>query len=412
MNGNSMPEGWERIRLGNQRIASIIMGQSPSSSSYNSDGAGLPFYQGKADFGMKHPTPTKWCSSPSRVAQAGDILISVRAPVGDVNIATEKCCIGRGVGAIRHGAEADGDFLFYALLCERERIAGLGTGAIFASINKNILYDFELDIPPLPEQHAIAGVLSKLQGAVEAQDKIIATLKELKAATLAKLFREGLRGQVETTETAYGPIPDHWPVSRLDQCAEVQTGVAKGKKLNGGQLVERPYLRVANVQDGYLDLREIKVIQLRASEVDRFSLRDGDVLLTEGGDFDKLGRGFIWHEQVKNCVHQNHIFAVRTKRALMLPEFLAYLIQSPYGKAYFLNVAHKTTNLACINSTKLKEFPVLLPPIEEQREIASSVAAIDHSIDAETQKQEALNRLFSSMLHILMSGELRLGIGG
>jgi type I restriction enzyme S subunit len=266
---------------------------------------------------------------------------------------------------------------------------------------------FVFDVPPLPEQRAIARVLSKLQEAVEVQDRIIATLKELKAATLAKLFREGLRGQVETTETAYGEIPAHWSVSRLDQCAEVQTGVAKGRKLNGGHLVERPYLRVANVQDGYLDLREIKVIQLRASEVDRFTLRDGDVLLTEGGDFDKLGRGFIWHEQVKDCVHQNHIFAVRTQHALMLPDFLTYLIQSPYGKAYFLNVAHKTTNLACINSTKLKEFPVLLPPIKEQTEVASSVASIDHCIDAATQKREALNRLFSSLLHLLMTGEVR-----
>ena len=110
---------------------------------------------------------------------------------------------------------ADGNFLFYALMREKERLAGVRYGSHFGSINKNVLYDFELDIPSLPEQEAIAGVLSKLQGAVEAQDKIIATLKELKAATLAKLFREGLRGE-PLKETEIGEIPESWEMLRLD----------------------------------------------------------------------------------------------------------------------------------------------------------------------------------------------------
>src|SRR5262245_32965572 len=168
-------------------------------------------------------------------------------------------------------------------------------------------------------------------------------------------------------ETPFGTLPAHWRVIPLEQCAVVQTGVAKGRKLDPGGTVTVPYLRVANVQDGFLDLSEIKEITIRKSEVNRFALQDGDVLLTEGGDFDKLGRGFIWRDQIRGCVHQNHIFAVRSKRELLDPEFLAYLVQSSYGKAYFLSVAHKTTNLACINTTKLKALPAPIPPKGEQR---------------------------------------------
>ena len=169
----------------------------------------------------------------------------------------------------------------------------------------------------------------------------------------------------------------------------MQTGVAKGRSLNGAEVISVPYLRVANVQDGYLDLTEIKNIEIRRSELPRFSLRVGDVVLTEGGDFDKLGRGFIWNGEIAGCVHQNHIFAARANRSMILPEFLAYLTQSPYGKAYFLSVAHKTTNLACINTTKLKAFPALVPPLQDQQQIVHALTAVDRKIAVEGQRRTA-----------------------
>ncbi|MCZ7583328.1 MAG: restriction endonuclease subunit S [Deltaproteobacteria bacterium] len=261
--------------------------------------------------------------------------------------------------------------------------------------------------PPLPEQRVIAAVLAKVQAGIETQRRIVATLKELKAATMAKLFREGTRAANRDTASRYGEFPANWEQLTLDRCAFVQTGIAKGRRLNGSDVVEKPYLRVANVQDGYLDLNEIKTIQLRESEVERFSLRYGDVLLTEGGDFDKLGRGFIWRDQVKNCVHQNHIFAVRTDSSRLLSEFFTYLIQSPYGKAYFLSVAHKTTNLACINTTKLRSFPVIVPPIDEQHEIAEVLGLIDKKIEIQNQVLSGTQTLFTAMLHLLMTGEIR-----
>ncbi|WP_051503197.1 restriction endonuclease subunit S [[Scytonema hofmanni] UTEX B 1581] len=130
------------------------------------------------------------------------------------------------------------------------------------------------------------------------------------------------------------------------------------------------------------------------------------MVLTEGGDPDKLGRGFIWEGQIPNCIHQNHIFAVRTYREILLPEYLAYLVQSDYGKAYFLSVAHRTTNLASINSTKLKAFPTLVPNISEQKRIVTILQICDRKIQALEKEIALIDELFHAMLEQLMTGKI------
>jgi type I restriction enzyme S subunit len=256
------------------------------------------------------------------------------------------------------------------------------------------------------EQKKIAAVLLKIQRAIETQDKIIQSLRDLKKSTMQHLFTHGLRGE-KTKMTEFGPIPANWRIEILRDCATVQTGVAKGRKIAEHEALELPYLRVANVQDGHLDLTEMKTIRLRQSERSRFSLQDGDVVLTEGGDFDKLGRGFVWEGQIPDCVHQNHVFAVRADCKLLRPHFLAYLAQSSYGKAYFLKIAHKTTNLACINTTKLKRLPVPIPDRAEQDEIVASISTVDARTFHHESKKASLQDLFKTTLNKLMTGDIR-----
>src|SRR5262249_55246710 len=160
-------------------------------------------------------------------------------------------------------------------------------------------------------------------------------------------------------------LPEEWKIKELGELATVQTGLAKGKN-HIKDPISLPYLRVANVQDGYIDLSDVKTIEVSKADVERYRLRPNDVLMTEGGDFDKLGRGHVWRAQIDPCLHQNHIFAVRPKPEVLKPEFLAALSASPYGKRYFLSCAKQSTNLASINSTQLKQFPVLIPPMCEQ----------------------------------------------
>ncbi|MCX4236474.1 hypothetical protein [Streptomyces ortus] len=179
----------------------------------------------------------------------------------------------------------------------------------------------------------------------------------------------------------------------LEALAEITGGVALGGGAPGGA-VELPYLRVANVQDGYIDTHDVKTVGVPASAVRRFRLMRGDVLLTEGGDLDKLGRGAVWDGRIDPCLHQNHIFKVRCDRAKLLPEFLSLYMASGEGKSFFLRVAKQTTNLASISSSQLKAMPVPVHSLAGQRRIVDvieTVSAQERAIEASIAKLEAFS---------------------
>jgi len=196
-------------------------------------------------------------------------------------------------------------------------------------------------------------------------------------------------------------LPTGWERKRLDKVAVIQTGIAKNQN-SKQEAIELPYLRVANVQDGYLDLSEIKTIKVHKDRADRYRLENGDVLLTEGGDFDKLGRGAVWEGQIQNCVHQNHVFAVRPNKHELLPSFLSAQTGSSYGKRYFLSCSKQSTNLASINSSQLKAFPVLLPPIPEQKAIADLLSTWDEAIEKTERLIQAKEKRFEQLLNDLI----------
>lgn len=168
-----IPVDWQVVKLGN--VASINMGQSPSSSNYFDYENGLPFFQGKTEFGDKYPSIGKWCNSPTKIAEKGDILISVRAPVGDINIAPARCCIGRGLAAIR-GTQSDNIFLFFLMNYYKKTLAQVGQGGTFEAINRDVLYELLIPFPPLPEQKKIAEILTRvdeeIDKAVENREKM------------------------------------------------------------------------------------------------------------------------------------------------------------------------------------------------------------------------------------------------
>jgi type I restriction enzyme, S subunit len=191
-------------------------------------------------------------------------------------------------------------------------------------------------------------------------------------------------------------IPSHWNIRSLKRMTTIQTGITLGKDYDG-DLIERPYLRVANVQDGRLDLEDVTTIEVPAEVAKRVELQAADVLMTEGGDLDKLGRGFLWNGEIEGCLHQNHIFALRCLRHKLNPTFLTYLTASRYGRNYFEATGKRTTNLASTNSTKVGLLPVPLPPIDEQRRIVSyldaSCTAIDAAVCVKRRQLETLDAL-------------------
>lgn len=282
-----------------------------------------------------------------------------------------------------------------------------GTNVRRNRITRDDFLAIPFERPPLPEQKKIAAVLSSVDETIAKTESVIAQLQIVKKAMMEQLLTKGMPGRhTRFKQTEIGEIPEEWEVVPLYSVATVQTGIAKGKAV-GEEALSVPYLRVANVQDGFIDLTEIKEIEITPEQLPRFSLQAGDVLFCEGGDADKVGRGTVWLGQITPCLHQNHVFAVRPQLSKLIPEFLSMVRSSNSGKQYFLDSAKQTTNLASINSTQLKSFPTPLPSTEEQHEIVAAIASIVAALDKEQGVLSSCQSLKSALSSSLLSGEIR-----
>ena len=220
-------------------------------------------------------------------------------------------------------------------------------------------------LPSPLEQQAIADYLdtetARIDTLIREKEELIELLREAQAAKVSDLISgDSLPGK--PSGNSWAPhLPTGWELKKLKHLGQVRSGLAKGKDSGDKDTVELPYLRVANVQDGHLDLREILTIPVELGSVERYSLLAGDVLMNEGGDYDKVGRGAVWTGEISPCLHQNHVFAVRPTDP-DLSEWLAAVTRTRYAKFYFMNNAKQSTNLASISQSNVKELPVLLPP--------------------------------------------------
>jgi type I restriction enzyme S subunit len=282
-------------------------------------------------------------------------------------------------------------------------------------MSREDLLQLPILLPPLPEQRAIAAFLdretAKIDALVAEQQRLIALLKEKRQAVISHAVTKGLNPEAPMKDSGVewlGEVPAHWEVTRLKFVADVQTGVAKGKDLAGRSVVSVPYLRVANVQDGYVDLADVAMIDLPVEELERYRLRNGDVLMNEGGDFDKLGRGHIWRAEIEPCIHQNHVFAVRPR--LVSAEWLNTVTGSAYAQFYFMGRSKQTTNLASISSSNIMELPVVLPPVDEQsqllRFIEREARRADTLVVAATSATALLQERRAALISAAVTGQI------
>lgn len=237
-----------------------------------------------------------------------------------------------------------------------------------------------IPVPPLVEQRRIVDILSRAEGIVRLRREA-----EKKAAELIPALFFDTFGDPATN-------PKGWSEHRLGDIADVVSGVTKGRKFGDKKTVEVPYLRVANVQDGHVDLTQVKAIEVLPRDVEQLALQRGDVVMTEGGDFDKLGRGALWEHDIPNCIHQNHVFRVRLSQSIALPEFFVTYLQASKAREYFLRSAKRTTNLASINMTQLRKLPVVLPSLEVQYKFVerfNAIRSIQSQQSAATAKAQA-----------------------
>lgn len=314
-----------------------------------------------------------------------------------VGLAEERGIITSAYLTIRNCSNFYPKYLYYYLhsFDIAKGFYGMGAG-VRQGLNWDGVKWLKILAPSVPEQERIAAFLdaecAEIDAVLEKTRASIEEYKKLKQAVITQAVTKGIRGDRPMKDSGIewiGDIPAEWRKTQLRHCAAIKSGITLGKKYEKtDSLVERPYLRVANVQDGYVDLSVLTTIEVTQDEDLKYRLRAGDVLMTEGGDRDKLGRGCVWHGEIEPCLHQNHIFAVQTSKDTLLPEFLEYLTVSDVGRSYFDVTAIKTTNLACTSSSKVLAFTIPLPSVEEQAEIVEALNTKCAGIDALVAKKQ------------------------
>ena len=225
----------------------------------------------------------------------------------------------------------------------------------------------EFNLESVENQAEIVAALSKVEAIISARQQQLQKLDELVKARFVEMF-----GDMPLNDMA-------WQESILDTLADVVSGITKGRKIRETELIEVPYMAVSNVKDGYIDWTTVKTIMATKQEIEQYRLLPYDVLMTEGGDPDKLGRGSVITKPLKNSIHQNHIFRVRLQTERILPVYFSEYLQHQKAKRYFLGCAKQTTGIASINMKQLRALPVLVPPLKLQEQFATFVEQTDKS---------------------------------
>lgn len=363
---------WTTVCLGD--VAAITMGQSPPSSTINDEGIGLPFIQGNAEFGVRSPRPIKFCTDPQKQAVTGDILLSVRAPVGAMNLADEQLCVGRGLAAITATGVNPG-FLWYALAREVPNLTSVSQGSTFAAVNKEDLHRLELDIPQYHEQEVIAEALSDVDEMLGALEALIAKKNAIRLASMQQL----LTGKVRLD--GFG---ERWEMTLLGHVAHIKTGSRNNQdKVDDG---EYPFF----VRSPHIE------------RIDSYSFEGEAILVPGEGDIGSI----VHYVNGRYDVHQR-VYNVSRFAKNVCGKFLYYNMAMNFGSHAMQNTVKATVDSLRLPTFKNFRFP-LPTDIAEQRAIAAALTDIDAEIDALEARSDKMLAIKQGMMQQLLTGRIRL----
>ena len=367
--------------------------------------------------GRKSITSKGFESCSTEMIPAGSLIFSKRAPIGLIAINTVDLCTNQGCLSCVPMDENDVEYFYYAFSCFTDQFDLYGSGTTFKEISADSFVNFPIPCPTIETQRKISEYLrnrcAEIDALIAAKEKTNALLKERRQSIIYEAVTKGLNPDAPMKDSNVfwiGHIPGHWDMTRLKFYATIRTGFTLGKRYDASEeLQEYPYLRVANVQGEYTDLTNLTTIYMPVSEAEQYKLHAGELLMTEGGDRDKLGRGSVWHGEIPDCLHQNHVFALATKEQLNV-EYLSYLTTSSVGRDYFDFTAKKTTNLASTNATTILEFKIPFPSREEQDQIVAFLntecGAIDELMARNDDTIAALKEYRQSVIYEAVTGKI------
>ena len=360
----------------------LIMGQSPSSNSYNTSGDGLPFYQGNADFGEENPIPRSWCTEPKKIAEKGDILISVRAPIGAINIADEKCCIGRGVAAIRPNQEVmSPDFLQHQLFASRNKLEAMGTGSTFKAIGKKTLSDFPVVIYPKNTQEAIAQQLNSIKKQIKTANSQLDQLDALVKSRFVEMF-----GDCHCEKKSIGDLVYEMHIGPFGSAMKSDAFVSEEEA--ACVVYEQKHAIKQSIDLGWRYVDAAK-----KSELKRFAAGPGTILVSCRGT---IGKVFQLPDNAPIGIIHPSVMKIEIDESKLNGVFFSFLLEKLFAEAETRAVGSGVK--MAIKAKDLASTEIEYPPIQLQQEFAAFVAQVD-KLRFKTQQQiEKLEMLKKSLM--------------
>ncbi len=389
-----IPRNWKAVELGDEAAAEIILGQSPPSATYNENGEGVPFLQGKMEFGEFYPSPTMYCSKPLKIAQPNDILLSVRAPVGDVNVADSRYCIGRGLAAIRGNREVfDYKFLFYYMKFAGKRLASIAMGSTFKAIRREEIERFSIPLPPLAEQNRIVWVLGVVDSVIAKIDGVIAKTEHLKKGLMQQLLTRGI-GHKEYKDTPIEKIPKTWQVEKLGKVITYKKGKTPKPLLSQPEHNAQPYLNAESLRTG-------NFTQWAKVRDDVVKVHRDNILLIWDGFY--CGDTFIDYEGMLSST----MIRISTNENQLNKRFLFYVLKTHFKE---LNTKISGMYLKHVNRHVFESLRIPIPPVSEQQEIVEILLSIDKKLDLERKEKLKLERIKQGLMRLLLTGKIRVKV--
>lgn len=369
-----------------EEICAINMGQSPDSSTYNEDGNGLPFFQGNADFGEIYPAVRMWCSEPTKIAREKDILISVRAPIGALNIANCECCIGRGLAALTVNEDICAqEYLWHALSGKVDELNSKGTGSTFKAINKKTLSETEIPLPPIDEQRKIAAILDKVSDLIAKRQQQLDKLDEMIKARFMEIF-----GDPETNTK-------NWRVLPMSKICSVGSSkrIYQSEQSSSGV----PFWRISDltslITTGTVT-PELYIPEERYKELKTQGQvpAPGDILITSRGT---LGQCYIVKVNDRFYFQDGMISWLSGYMDGVTPLYISYLFTMP-GFRKQIDSMQAGSTVAYLSITMIKKLKVMLPDIESQQQFASFVSKTEKTKTTISRSLEKLETLKKALM--------------
>ncbi len=399
-----IPEEWTVRQLGDKDVSTIVMGQSPPSSSYNTSGKGLPFLQGNADFGVLYPTPRVYCTKPLKLSETGDILISVRAPVGELNISSFKCIIGRGLAAVRNvQRNTYGKYLYYYMKNGIDRLKASSTGSTFKAVGRDPMMKFKIALPSLPEQQKIAEILSDTDSLIESLDKLISKKRNIKQGLMKTLLTRGI-GHTKFKETEIGEIPEEWECVTLGD-PKISTITRAGgtplrsvrKYYENGNI---PFVKIEDmvVSGKYLTDTDEKITDEGVRNSSAWVIQPDSILYSMYASY-----GEVSINKLPVATNQAILSIIPNKYQIDVNYLYYQLKQLKSNLKKYL----RSTTQNNLNANIVKALKIPFAPLLEQQKIAEILSDADKEIEVLEQKRYKYEMLKTGMMQQLLTGGIR-----